>query len=181
MTSIDCIKRTPESAVLDVLRNVLQSHITGVTLSHSDIATVLDLAAERDRLLAEVAHGEVVRKGLISQRDSLKESLGNMRDHIHVDATPDAELPARILSAYIDESVTVSEPPGLGQMMQQWQVERNAILYKALQDLAAAGRLSLLEDICARIYYARIAMNAESVAKHLDRLDALFRDPESHN
>ncbi len=38
-----------------------------------------------------------------------------------------------------------------------------------------------LRDICSRIYYARIAMNAESVAKQLERIDAHFRDPESHN
>lgn len=64
-------------------------------------------------------------------------ALDSRRDHVYVDVTPDAELPYRILAAYIDEQTsTVSEPAVLGEMMNQWQRERNVILRKALADLA---------------------------------------------
>src|SRR5690348_7664403 len=61
--------------------------------------------------------------------------LGNRRDHQFVDATPDAELPRRILSAYIDDSKIISTDDTLSQMMNGWQDERNTILRAAIAKL----------------------------------------------
>jgi hypothetical protein len=87
-----------------------------------------DIVAERINLLT-------------AERDEWRRVVGNTREHRHVDASPDAGLPARILEAYIEEGEMVSEPPELAAMMNGWQSERNAILRAAL------ARLGALEDL----------------------------------
>jgi chromosome segregation ATPase len=62
--------------------------------------------------------------------------LGNRRDHKFVDASPDAELPVRILQAYLEEGHTVSMPEEIGKLINKWQAERNVILREAIDRLA---------------------------------------------
>lgn len=112
-------------------------------------------------------------------RDVNERYLRHMRDKIYVDATPDAELPARILAAYIDDQTTAeSIPPELGNLMNKWQAERNAIVRKALADLAALtaanARVEELEHQVTQ-YEAVLSERdrlqeslTESIAKHYE-------------
>jgi hypothetical protein len=67
-----------------------------------------------------------------------------VRDAIEeVDATPDAGYPVRILSAYLDDSYYSDNTAGLPPenplivKMNEWRVQRNALLRAALDKLAA--------------------------------------------
>ncbi len=62
--------------------------------------------------------------------------LDSRKDQRFVDASPDAELPVRILEAYIDGGIVESEPSQLGELMNKWQAERNQILRAAIDALA---------------------------------------------
>lgn len=85
-----------------------------------------------DRGLPTLAHAvQDAREEL----QTLRTVVGNRQELRFVDATPDADLPRRILEAHLDESETVSSPPELGEMMNQWRIERNAILRAALAKL----------------------------------------------
>ena len=71
--------------------------------------------------------------------EQVKRVIGNCREKIYVDASPDSELPARILSAYIEEIETVSYLASLGKLMNKWQAERNTIIRAAIELLARAA------------------------------------------
>lgn len=56
------------------------------------------------------------------------------QDFLHIDATPDADYPLRILRAYRQQCDvrTLTTPPELGEQMNEWQDHRAAILDKAI-------------------------------------------------
>lgn len=68
--------------------------------------------------------------------EQLQRYREHLREKIYIDATPDAELPVRILSAHIDDSTCESIPPALGEQMNKWQAERNVILREAISRLS---------------------------------------------
>lgn len=53
-----------------------------------------------------------------------------------VDASPDEGLPVRILRAYLEDGYTTSMPARMGELINQWTAERNAILQKAIAKLS---------------------------------------------
>jgi hypothetical protein len=73
---------------------------------------------------------------LAAAKQEVERYQRHVREKIYVDCTPDDGLPTRILSAHIDTTTTETFPPGLGEQMNQWQTERNAILRTALAQLS---------------------------------------------
>jgi len=84
---------------------------------------------------------------LIGKAEKVEEQLEHSRKHIRekvwVDATPDRELPARILKAYIDETHDTDNLIGLDPTsplcieMNKARDERNAIIREAIRALAS--------------------------------------------
>lgn len=87
------------------------------------------------KLWAELQNAESRVRQLERELADAKRVIGNRTEMRWVDASPDAELPRRILEAHIDDPHTVSDPPALAQMMNGWQAERNAILRAAIAKL----------------------------------------------
>jgi hypothetical protein len=89
-----------------------------------EVAAIID----REMRIVDALHEE---------NASLKRTLANFRECRGVDASPDPELPMRVLEAYIEDEIVVSEPSTLGKAMNAWQAERNAILRAAIARLQA--------------------------------------------
>ena len=81
------------------------------------------------------------------ERDELKKKFINRRELIYVDASPDEQLPYRILNAYIEETLTTDNLLGLPpenplcKLMNEQQQGRNKIIRKALISLAENAAL----------------------------------------
>ena len=86
------------------------------------------------------------------ERDELKKKFINRRELIYVDASPDEQLPYRILNAYIEETLTTDNLLGLPpenplcKLMNEQQQGRNKIIRKALINLAENAALKKHHD-----------------------------------
>lgn len=94
--------------------------------------------AEKAELECQLAAATARAEEAEKTRDDLRLVLDSRRDQRFVNATPDDDLPVRILQAYVDQGAAESEPPELGLLMNQWQRDRNIILWKAIGVLHAA-------------------------------------------
>lgn len=104
------------------------------------------LERESATLSADLTAAQARVAELSQENTELKRMLDSRREMRFVDASPDEGLAARILAAYIDYGTTESNPPLLGELMNKWQAERNAIIEKALADLARADALQAEVD-----------------------------------
>ena len=78
-----------------------------------------------------------------------------------VDSTPDSYYPIRILRAYLDYTETKTNPPELGEFMNELQHSRNALLEKAIDILSShEEELRATIDIPVQIPYKEIIENS---------------------
>lgn len=78
---------------------------------------------------------------LRARLEAAERVIASAREHMLIDATPDDEMPARILRAYAERdasSVFESFPPETAQKLNAWREQRYAILERAVHTLDAA-------------------------------------------
>lgn len=97
----------------------------------------MDAAA--DLLLSLAARAEAAEK----ECNEYMKALDSRREYVGIDASPDVEMPVRILRAYLYDSETVTEPDHmLGKLMNKWRDERNVLINAAIAKLANFAHLS---------------------------------------
>ena len=133
--------RTDAVACLDTDKKVLRGELVGIVPANFARTLERDIAALQEWQLEAVHKADALERENAQLREEVARYRTHMREKIYVLANPDAELPMRILEAHIDNSTTESNPPALGDLMNKFRDERNAILTAAIASLTDSTSL----------------------------------------